>query len=105
MSSIIKKSGQSWKMRVSFAGIIISGALMFGGSFIGGTNTQFDFYSLIPIGALIGMLSFLFAILAIRCPNCKDKWFWRAVSKKDKNNWLIWLENQSNCPECNKKFT
>jgi Na+/melibiose symporter-like transporter len=104
MSSIIKKSGQSWKMRVSIFGIIISGALMFSGSFIGRTNSQFDLYPLIPVGALIGMLSFIFAIFSIRCPNCKDKWFWRAVSKRDKNNWLIWLENQSNCSECNKKF-
>lgn len=78
---------------------------MFGGSFMGRSNTQFDPYSLIPLGALIGMLSFLFAIFTIRCPICNDKWFWRAVSKRDKDNWLIWLENQSNCPECNKKFT
>ena len=105
MSPIIKGSGQSWKMNVSFTGIIISGMLMFGAYSIGESIFQIDPNLLLSSGALIGMLSFLFAILTVRCPNCGDKWFWRAVSKKNKSTWLVWLEKQSKCPKCNKIFT
>lgn len=43
-----------------------------------------------------------FAILSVslRCPSCRLRLFWYAVSKHTANHWLKWLLSTTKCPRC-----
>ncbi len=61
-------------------------------------------YSLSGMG--IGIVSFIFGCVFIRCPNCKAPWLWLGVSGKNTSEWLHWLLTHSECPKCkNEKNT
>ena len=98
--SLMAKSHQAWKLHAMVAAMVASGALMaFAGWKIDGlTPDQFAFYML--SGVILGLGSMAVACLSIRCPNCGDRWLWRAVSKRDSGIWLAWLESQKSCPAC-----
>lgn len=57
--------------------------------------------SLMPVGIIIGIISFVFGCFSIRCPICKAPWVWLGVSGKGSNKWLHWLLSRSKCPKCN----
>jgi len=48
------------------------------------TDTSVD---LILYSLIAEIFFVIFACLTIRCPECKLKWVWHAVSKKDANQW------------------
>lgn len=56
------------------------------------------FIDLISVAA--GILIGIFACTSIRCPECRLKWVWHAVSKKDVNQWIPWLLSFEKCPRC-----
>lgn len=97
--SKIRESKQEWKLYSSFFGILMAGGVMIYGikQSTKGTATSVDLilYSL-AAEILIG----IFACLSIRCPECKLKWVWYAVSKKDANQWVPWLLSFEECPQC-----
>jgi hypothetical protein len=97
--SKIRKSKQEWKLYSSFIGFVIAGGVMFYGikQTTAGTETTIDLilYSLVA-EIIIGV----FACGSIRCPECKLKWVWHAVSKKDSNQWVSWLLSFEECPQC-----
>ena len=100
MESILIASGQKWKLNAFYLGIGVAAILMFGASHLGNMfEVQQPAYIAI-IGVLIGLGSFILICVSVKCPRCNDKWFWRAVSKKTSNNWLIWLSTQKTCPVC-----
>ena len=97
--SKIRESKQEWKLYASFFGFIIAGGVMFYGikQTTAGTEATVDLilYSLVA-EIIIGV----FACVSIRCPECKLKWVWHAVSKKDANQWVPWLLSFEECPQC-----
>jgi hypothetical protein len=62
-----------------------------------------DSVNLILYSLAVQILIGVFACLAIRCPECKLKWVWHAVSKKDVNQWVTWLLSFEKCPHCEEK--
>ena len=96
--SIIKKTGQWWKLGLSFFGELLGVVIMFFG--LSNLEKNNLFFILALIGITIGLASFIFFCISIKCPNCKEKWAWLAVSKKNPNKWLNWLITQSKCPKC-----
>jgi len=97
--SKIRKTKQEWKLVCSFVCLLISG----GGIFYGinkmhdGGNlaVYIDLFS-VATGILVG----IFACTSIRCPECRLKWVWYAVSKKAANQWVPWLLSFEKCPQC-----
>jgi len=61
------------------------------------TGTSVD---LILCSIVAEILIGIFACLSIRCPECKLKWVWYAVIKKDVNQWVPWLLSFEKCPQC-----
>jgi hypothetical protein len=57
----------------------------------------------ILLGVIVGMFSFLFPAISIRCPYCGARWLWLAASKKHDAGWFDWLMSQSTCPICGYK--
>ena len=57
--------------------------------------------SVLPKGEpLLAASGTVFPWLAVRCPSCRDPWFWRAMSRYPHKQWLSWLLAQENCPKC-----
>jgi len=86
--SVIRKTGQWWKL------VIGIGALLLG--------------SIAPIFAAIGMswtmgtiiavLGYGFSLAFIRCPECGQRWFWRALIYSEMYRPLF---TKPGCPSCN----
>tara|TARA_R110002124_G_C8903524_1_gene510005 strand:+ start:532 stop:888 length:357 start_codon:yes stop_codon:yes gene_type:complete len=100
MNSMLSATNQNWKMNVFYISLGMGAFLMFGGRYFG------DLFSIAHpayiniAGVLIGLISFFVACVSIKCPDCKDKWFWRAVSKSKSGDWLFWLKSQISGPAC-----
>ena len=90
--SVIKTTGQWWKALAGFAGLMAGTALLFAGFSFG--------IVLVPIGFAIGLGSAIFAVAAIRCPRCGNRWVWSAMRTQASDSWLAWLLARSECPEC-----
>lgn len=97
--SKIRESKQEWKLYSSFIGFILAAGMMLYGikQTTTGTEASVDLtlYSLVA-EIIVG----IFACISIRCPECKLKWVWHAVSKKDANQWVPWLLSFEECPQC-----
>ncbi len=52
------------------------------------------------LGAGIGIGGFLYSWLSLKCPNCGDRWLWRATSTRHEFSWLKWLLRLEACPNC-----
>lgn len=51
-------------------------------------------------GVAVGLLSGIWACLAIRCPRCKARLLWKAMREQSLQNWYFWLTNLKRCPAC-----
>jgi len=100
MENVISKTGQSWKFRTFFIVLVMSGVSMTYGQFNIETLSNDLFFYFVAGGAFVGLLSFIFACVSIKCPNCGAKWFWSAVSGKGNKEFLFWLNSLSSCPKC-----
>lgn len=96
--SIVKKTGQLWKMGVSTAVLALAAGIMFyevaGGRQAGGIDGLFWGAAMLAIGAVV------WQAVAIRCPVCGLRWFRAPVKGNHHLNWLIWLLKQPDCPRC-----
>ena len=97
-NSIIRKTGQFWKLPLSlfmlvggWAGMVIA-------------LTSFDGKegrSIIAIVSLfIAISGLLFAFVSVKCPKCNYRWVWIAASKINKSEWPHWFLKLGCCPSC-----
>jgi len=101
-TSLLRKSGQWWKLQISIIVIVIGFALMFGGLIhIHKSNISF-LYTL--FGILLGLGAFVFACVAIRCPSCGAYWFWDTVSKEKAGEWILLLLKADKCNVCGNTY-
>lgn len=85
--SVIRKSGQWWKIHVSFWGEVIGVLVMFYGLANLENKETALVFSLSGMG--IGIFSIIYGWVSIRCPKCKAPWLWLGVSGKSSNEWLL----------------
>ncbi|MDD2899336.1 MAG: hypothetical protein PHI31_11560 [Desulfuromonadaceae bacterium] len=101
-NSKIRTTKQEWKLFSSFFGLLTCAGGMFYGinqmQVVGSLPVYID---LISIAA--GMCVGIFACTSIRCPECRLKWVWHAVTKKEVNQWVPWLLSFEVCPRCESK--
>ncbi|MEW8204422.1 MAG: hypothetical protein AB2697_15230 [Candidatus Thiodiazotropha endolucinida] len=100
MKNVISKTGQSWKVKATFAVLVLSGMAMIYGQFNIETLSNQAFFYFVAGGTFVGLSSFIFACINIKCPSCGSKWFWLAVSGEGHNKWLFWLNSLTSCPKC-----
>ena len=96
--SIIRKTGQWWKLGLAFGGFFVGGILILGGLTVIASNQTAILVVL--AGIVFGVASFVYSCSAIRCPSCGARWVWLGISGKSTGQWLNWLLNQSSCPKC-----
>jgi hypothetical protein len=97
--SLIRASGQWWKALTGFWGVVGSGAIIFIGKALMKTSLNVGVL-LVLAGVLLGAASFIFGVVSIRCPGCRARWFWIAVSTQPHSDWLAWLLTSRECSRC-----
>jgi hypothetical protein len=98
--SLIKKSGQMWKIYTMFLGILaITVSLIFWLTY-GQLNLLETYFLLISL--FLGSLLMLFGIFYIRCPYCGIHLPQYFIKNESYNLWLSTLLNCSKCPICKK---
>jgi hypothetical protein len=103
MKTILKATGQRWKIMVLYVNSAIMALLFIGMFFIDLYYPDVYQKYLIFIGIFgfsIVVFAYVFASVSIKCPHCSDKWFWRAISKVRSENGLKWLNKAKSCPVC-----
>ena len=101
-SSVIRKSGQWWKV------VVATWAVILGACFVGYHLIQLD--SVSPesppvfawVGGALNLVGLLIAYIAVRCQNCGARWIWLAMTEQRAGRWYHWLSAQSECPRCHK---
>jgi DNA-directed RNA polymerase subunit RPC12/RpoP len=88
-------SAQNTKLRIGFGIWIAGGVMMWFHSAIFGDAGWGE-----GVGALVALVGGAWLALAIRCPKCRLKLFWHAVTKKGLNEWSPWLHDVKVCPQC-----
>ena len=96
--TIIKKTGQGWKMILSCTLEVIGGVLLVV-SITNLGNSQHAMAGLL-FGMLMVVIGFIYECLGISCPNCKMRWVWFSKSNESSGNWILWLSSLASCPEC-----
>jgi len=90
-NSVIKTSGQLWKLSIAIVGLTVgSFAPLFPGLGI----------SMIA-GTVLAVAAYVFGIVTIRCGDCRSLWLWEAT--KDAS-WYGSLFRKTECPACHKEF-
>jgi len=51
-------------------------------------------------GALVLVVSVVYGLKRIACPQCKMPWLQYALSEKGVGEWLSWLTTFTECPQC-----
>lgn len=98
--SIIKRTNQLWKFLVGFVILLASFGLMLHG-FLSIESMEAGTFAVLFLTAIFfAFTSFVWQVLAIRCPSCGAHWFWISVKSQNQANWLIWLLKQRECPKC-----
>ena len=101
-TSVVRKSGQWWKV------VVATWAVIVGAGLVGYQLSQIG--SMAPesppvfamVGGAIDLLGLLIAYIAVRCQNCGARWIWLAMTEQHAGNWWNWLSAQSKCPRCHK---
>jgi hypothetical protein len=95
-SSIIEKSGQLWKVRLSWYCGLAGLGIMFVGWLI------FAFPLLLLVGVILLLGSLVFASVSIRCPVCRASWLWdwNARTRRERLGPIGHLMTLSECPRC-----
>ena len=98
--SFLKSNGQLWKVWLSitlavFALVCV--LVVLGGD--AGDNPGGSML-IVVIGLVLAVGGFIWACISVRCPACKARLLWMAVSKQSHKTWLISLITQNECPSC-----
>jgi hypothetical protein len=91
--SVVRRSGQWWKMVAGFSALIAGGIVLYDGI----ANRHLGE---ILIALAIEVTSAVITCLAVRCPRCRDPWVWRAARTIDVNALVPWLVSLRACPVC-----
>ena len=99
-SSVIKQTGQWWKIMVAFCGVVAGGVMMAVAFAAMNRPTPELFLVCIFAGIVFVFGSACFGCLSIRCPSCGKRWILDAVRKQTVGMWLASLLGHRVCPGC-----
>ncbi len=94
-NSYVARTGQLWKLNIGLAGLFAGGAL----AILPWFNQSEPIMMLSLVGIAIGLLSLIWLSISIRCPTCRTRLVWRAMSRAKHDRWLYALMS-SKCPVC-----
>jgi len=96
--SFIKTTGQFWKLVAGLVPFCAVGVILTYQQWFSSKVTVFT-GRMLPFSA-VSLLLFLWSLVSIRCPRCKLRVIWYAVSKVDHRVWTQWVFAFMQCPKC-----
>jgi len=109
--SFIKATNQTWKLYLGYFFILIGAAIVF---IISNYNDEINYLKnlkagtwalFLGLGFIILFTSFAWMCVSIKCPSCKAKLFWYAVSCRDFGDSLEWVDRFRRCPVCKANYS
>ena len=98
--SIIKHSGQMWKLGLAATTLALAGiGMVVSEMFVRSISTD-QYVAAMMSSGVVALGSLAFACAAVRCPRCQAPWVWMAVSGQAHSAWLPWLMSLGQCPRC-----
>lgn len=105
MTSLLDRTGQTWKLRSTVWTGIVGMAMTFGAVWHG-TSQGWKLPAILVIfGLALWTGGFVWAALTIRCPSCGARLLWKAMRERtllEHEHWLLSLEV---CPACGSDGT
>ncbi len=99
----IVRTGQIWKLYVALAGF--SGTLLLVTIAVFSLATSGSrVVALTACGVFLGIATFLWLTMALRCPHCFARLVWKMVTSRPHSSWLIDLAGLDSCPVCHHKL-
>lgn len=98
--SVIEASNQKWKVFLSMLGVFSGGFVFILETFTLKEGEQIPF--LLHFGSsCVVIVSFIFACIFIRCPNCRTRWILQGIHEKKRSaGWLPNIMSLQHCPVC-----
>lgn len=98
MDNVIGRSGQGWKFTLGWLLVLGAGLLLLVSS---APHDAADGFAAAAAGAMVASIAVAVAVtLSLRCPDCRARWIWIALSRQDHNAWVGWLRTLQACPVC-----
>lgn len=97
-SGIFQRTGQVWKAVAGLLSMLLGIGLIYWS--ISAYQTPQMKLPVLVAGTILAAIGTFYPGFAVRCPNCRDPWLWRAMSRRPHRQWLSWLLLQDNCPKC-----
>ena len=99
--SIIRTTGQIWKVRVWSLGTLVSIAFVLVAFLVFAfSRNNVWFVAASALGIILAISSYVFALISIKCPSCEMRWVFQGIFRIREMNWYDWLAAQSVCPNC-----
>ena len=103
--SYVKKAGQMWKLGVGFIVLLISSLLFLVGLNLATKGYSDSFVIIALSGSVLGLSSFAWMVLSVKCPKCNAKLLWMQVANQSIDNKGSWLFSLEKCPVCGAEGT
>jgi hypothetical protein len=101
ISPFVRKTGQTWKVVFGWTVIAAGLAIIYGclnGWF--GSQSSETFALVVLCANLANVGAFVWMVQSIRCPRCRLRLFWHALSSKEHPSGLRWFSSFEECPSC-----
>jgi hypothetical protein len=96
--SILVVTGQAWKVAVMFVSAVVFGATV---AWIGLAETSVAWrFDVMRLAALSFAVSLGLCFTSLRCPKCRDRYFWRIAKNVDAGAWVQLAMTTRVCPRC-----
>jgi hypothetical protein len=99
--SFLGRTQQVWKYLLGVVGV----SLGFAGMLLSASGrtwepSEWQFFALLFGSFALFGAAFLWLSLSIRCPNCRARLFWLALSRAPAHSWARSLWGMASCPVC-----
>lgn len=90
--SVVLRTGQAWKLAIAVLALLVGSVapLWPETTHLGWTG-----------GTILACAGYAFGLVAVRCPDCGSRWFWKAALDAGLYGPLF---RRSACPDCGKDF-
>jgi hypothetical protein len=97
--SALQRSGQTWKLWIISVGVLIGFVVIVFAQVFRNALPEKLFPIEMTFAAFVIAFTFCFTVLSIRCPRCRARWYWLAISKGASTTWIDRI-TLSTCPIC-----
>jgi hypothetical protein len=102
-SSIVRTTGQWWKVSVGIWTIAIGGVVLWSGMAMLGRHAPSYVLWVILGGVALVCAGLAFVCLAVRCPSCHARWVWLSIKGQGVRNFGRVFSELKECPVCHAK--